>query len=174
VSGWTKLDEQPAFDGDYRRIVRRRYRRPDGSTDDYEVKAEDDVVALVAVTAEGEVLLVRTFRVGPEKMLLELPGGIVEPGQSPLETARRELLEETGYTGEVEPVAEIVDCGYSTRTKHAFVARDCRRVAEPTPHDGEFLELVLLPLDRFREHLRGGRLTDVDVGYLGLDRLGRL
>lgn len=148
--------------------------RPDGTIAEYEVKAEGDTVAIVALTPASEVLLVREFRVGPEEELLELPGGAVEPGQSPLAAARRELLEETGYEGELLRVAEIVDCAYSTRRKHAFVATGCRRVAEPAPHEGEFLELVRVPLPAFREHLRSGRLTDVEIGYVGLDHLGLL
>jgi ADP-ribose pyrophosphatase len=174
MPGWRKLDERLTFAGRYRRVLTRRFGRPDGSVGDYEVKLEDAVVAMVALTEDGDVLLVRQFRVGPEAELLELPGGIVEDGQGALETARRELLEETGHDGELEHVADIVDCGYSTRLKHAFVARGCRPVAEPAPHDGEFLEVVRLSLPEFREHLRSGRLTDVDVGYLGLDRLGLL
>jgi len=171
---WRKLDERPAFTGAYRRVVTRRFERPDGSVADYEVKAEDAIVAILALTPEDEVLLVREFRVGPEETLLELPAGIIEDGDSALEAARRELLEETGYAGELEHVAEIVDCAYSTRVKHALVATGCRRVAEPTPDSSEFLELVRMPLAQFREHLRGGRLTDVDVGYRGLDHLGLL
>jgi ADP-ribose pyrophosphatase len=171
---WRKLDEWPAYTGPFRRVVTRRYERPDGSVADYEVKAESDVVAVLALTARGEVLLVREFRVGPETELLELPGGAVEAGQTPLQAARRELLEETGHEGAIEYAGSIIDCAYSTRETHAFVATACRRVADPEPHDGEYLELVRMPLDRFRAHLRSGRLTDTATGYLALDHLGLL
>ena len=132
------------------------------------MKDEPDVAAVLALTPRREVVLVREFRPGPEAWLL--PGGVVGPGERPEEAAARELLEETGYAGDVRGVGSAIDCAYSTRTRHACVAEDARRVAA----SAEALEVVLMSLPDFREHLRGGRLTDVDIGYRGLDALGLL
>lgn len=68
----------------------------------------------------------------------------------------------------------MLDCAYSTRTRHVFVTTDCAQVQPPTPHDGEFPEVALMSLEEFRRHLRGGRLTDVGPGYLALDALSLL
>ena len=171
---WRKLDEQPAFDGEYRRVVSRTFERPDGRVARFEVKHEDDIVAVLALTPEQRVVLVREFRVGPEDVLLELPGGIVDAGESPLEGGARELLEETGLAGAAELVGTIVDCAYSTRRKHVVVATGCVPADAPRPRGDEILEVVEVPLEAFREHLRSGRLTDVDVGYRALDHLGLL
>jgi ADP-ribose diphosphatase len=97
----------------------------------------------------------------------------VDEGEEPAAAAARELLEETGYRGEVEALGSMVDCAYSTRIRHVFAATGCERVAEPTDEDAQ-LGTLLVSLDAFREHLRGGRCTDVGPGYLALDRLGLL
>ena len=168
---WRKLEERVVYER-FRRIVSRTFELPDGRAADFEVIEGPDTVALLALTSEDEVILVREFRPGPEDLILELPGGLIDEGQSPAEAAKRELLEETGYEGVVAPVGTMLDDAYSTFVRHAFTATGCRKVADPA--EGELTEPVLMPLAEFREHLRQGRLTDVNVGYRCLDQLGLL
>ena len=171
---WTKLGERTIHTG-WRTLVGRRYRTPDGVEREFEIKVEPDSAVVIALTAEREVVLVREYRPGPEEALLELPGGTLEDGEDPLVAARRELLEETGYAGDdLHHVASMLDCAYSTRTRHVFVTTGCSQVQAPQPHDGEFPEVVLMPLPVFKEHLRSGRLTDVGPGYRALDALNLL
>ncbi|HSC91711.1 MAG TPA: NUDIX hydrolase [Gaiellaceae bacterium] len=169
---WERLGERTAYDG-YRRIVARRYRLPDGSQRELEVKAEGPTAVVLALTRDDEVVLVREFRPGIEEVLLELPGGEIDAGEEPSAAAERELLEETGYAGELVPLGSTVDCAYSTRIRHVFAATGCRRVATPSAEDAQ-LGVELLTVAAFREHLRSGRCTDVGPGYLALDRLGLL
>jgi ADP-ribose pyrophosphatase len=168
---WRKLHEDVVYER-FRRIVSRTFELPSGRTADFEVFELFDSAAVLALTAAHEVVLVREFRPGPEEVLLELPGGVVEPGQSPAEAARAELLEETGYEGRLTSVGAVLKDAYATNVKHVFAATDCRRVA--APEVPQLTEPALMPLDDFREHLRGGRLTDVDAAYRALDHLGLL
>lgn len=161
------------YDG-YRAVLGRRYVLPSGIEREIEIKLEGPTAVVLALTPEDAVLLVREFRPGVEEVLRELPGGLVDEGEEPLEAARRELLEETGYAGELEYAGGMVDCAYSTRIRHTFVARGCVRIQEPTPEEGESPELEIVSLAEFRKHLRSGRLTDIGPGYLALDHMGLL
>jgi ADP-ribose pyrophosphatase len=165
---WRKQSEEFVY-SNYRRILNRRFETPDG-VQDFEIKYEVDGAAVVALTPRQEVLLVREFRPGPEEWLLELPGGNVDDGEDPARAAPRELLEETGYSATLRYAGEMVDCAYSTRRRHVFVADDAIREHE----SAESLEVVLMPLVEFRDHLRSGQLTDVGAGYRALDALGLL
>ena len=173
VRPWAKLSEGISYAG-FRTIVTRRFRLPDDREADFDVVQNPDTVAVVALTEAGEVILVREYRPGPERLLYELPGGAVDDGETPEEAARRELLEETGYEGDLRPAGSYWAGAYSTHRRHAFVATGCYRVAELWPEDAEAVEVALMPFADFRGHVRSGELTDVATAYLGLDALSRL
>ena len=158
----------------FRRILERLYQLPDGREVQFDLKLEQHCVAVLAITTDYQVILAKQFRPGPNRILLEMPGGGIEKGESPPDAAARELLEETGYQGDLQFVTSSVDCAYSTMVRFNFVATDCKKISEPTPDENEFLEVVTISLDQFRDLLRSGELSDVESGYLGLDFLGCL
>jgi ADP-ribose pyrophosphatase len=91
-----------------------------------------DWVNVVPITTAGELVLIRQFRHGADEVTLEIPGGMVDPFETPSAAAARELLEETGYAA-----AEVGEIGRSNPNPalfgnrlHSFVARGCERVAE--------------------------------------------
>jgi ADP-ribose pyrophosphatase len=171
VENWRKLGETVVYDR-FRRIVSRSFALPDGTSAEFEVIELSDSAAVLALTPQHDVVLVREFRPGPEAVLLELPGGVVEPGEAPIDAARGELLEETGYTGDLVEVGTVLKDAYATNTKHVFAATGCRKVTEP--EEPQLTEPVLMPLAEFRSHLQSGRLTDADAAYLALDHLALL
>jgi ADP-ribose diphosphatase len=168
---WRKLSDATVYRG-YRHILRRRFQVAKGCEADFEVLTNPDTVAVLALTEANEIVLARQFRPGPEAVLDELPGGVVDDGELPLEAARRELLEETGYAGDVRHAGSHLAGAYSTHERHAFVATGCRRVGDPG--EGEDVEVVLMALADFRDHLRRGRLTDVGSAYLALEAVSLL
>ncbi len=143
----------------------------DGSEHEFIIKKEGDPVCVLALTDKNEVILVKQFRPGPKKILLELPGGGKNDDETPDGAIARELLEETGYAGDIEFVTRVYDCGYSTLHRYAFVATNCKRVSEPKLDPNEDIEVLLLSMEDFRKQLRTGNMTDVETAYLGLDYL---
>lgn len=170
---WKKMLQSDP-EGRFRKRLLRVFQLPNGEAVDFEIKAEPDRVCVLPLTANRDVILVRQFRPGPELVLMELPGGFKDADEHPMEAAFRELVEETGYTGELQAVGPNVVDAYSTSTRYNFVATNCRRIGDPTPDAEEFIEVVLMPLPDFIAHLRSGQLTDVGTGYMGLHLLNLL
>jgi ADP-ribose pyrophosphatase len=158
------------------KVENRLYVMPDGQVADWDIPLGGRTVAVVAITTGGQVLLVRQYRPGPGRVLLELPGGGVGEGEDVAAAAARELLEETGYAaGEVRLVGQTWLAAYSTAERHAVIAAGCHLVpeAERTAHKDplEFIKPVLLSMDEFRAHVAGGQLTDTDIAFMCLSHL---
>ncbi len=146
----------------------------EGGEHEFYIKKEGNPVCVLAMTKDQKVILSQQFRHGPQQILMELPGGSVDDNEQPKDAITRELLEETGYAGKVHFVTRTFCDGYSTGYKDCFVATECEKVCTQNLDNKEYVDVVLLSLEEFREHLRSGNLTDVEVGYLGLDYLGLL
>lgn len=126
--------------------------------DGKEIVRHGAAVAIVAVDRERRVLLVRQERPAVRGKVLELPAGMLEAGEPPLEAAKRELQEETGLHGGewVEAATVLSSPGFTDERIHLFVATGLDE-GEDSPDDGEDLELVRVPHDQL-----AGLLTDVE------------
>lgn len=170
---WIK-ERENTYKAGYRKMLKKFFRLPNGKLQDYDIKNEGKTACILALTPKNKVLLEKVYRPGPEKILLEMPGGFVEKGEDPQKAIERELLEETGYRGEIEFVGTLLDDAYSNRIRHTFVAKNCRKVKKPELEEDEIFELVKMSLKDFRKHLQKGELTDSASGYQALDYLGLL
>ena len=121
---------------------------------------------VVAVTPEGQVILERSYKHGPRRVAVSLPAGYLEDGETAIEAARRELLEETGYQADVWTSlgSFTVDGNYGVSTEHAFLATNARRVRDAGGHghdDLEEMELLTLPLDEAIALVRQGDVAQL-------------
>ena len=134
---------------------------PSGKETVREVIEHNGAVAIVAVDIEQNILLVRQFRHAAGKELLEIPAGGIDPGETPAETARREMQEETGYVpNKLERMGGFYSApGYASEYLHLFLATElmpARLMAEDT----EEIKLVKMPLNDVVELIRNGEIQD--------------
>jgi ADP-ribose pyrophosphatase len=129
--------------------------------------------AIVAVDEDGQVLLVRQHRPAVGAHVLELPAGLVDPGEQPIDCAGRELEEETGYAaGSIEPLASFYSSpGFCTEVLHVFAAHQLRP-AHAHPDEDEPIEVVRLPLEAAIEQALHADVTDAKTitGLLAYSR----
>ena len=139
----------------------KRLRQPDGRTFVREIVEHAPGAAIVAVDDARNVLLVRQHRPAAAADLLELPAGIVDPGEEPLQTARRELEEETGFSADrVQPLARFYSSpGFCTEVLYVFLATGLR-ACESARDQEEALELVRMPLADAIATVLTGELSD--------------
>lgn len=173
IEPWKKTAEELIFDG-YRKVVSRKFINYQGKEVEFHIRKGNKSTCTLALTTDNQVILAKQFRPGPELVMIELPGGVIEKGEDPAVAASRELLEETGYAGEMKFVKEGFFDAYSTGRRHHFVATNCKKIADPITTPEEQTEVILMPLTEFRNHLRKGELSDTTTGYLGLDFLNLL
>ncbi len=155
------LSSQPVYSG---RVVKLRVdtvKLAGGRETKREVVEHDDCVAIIAIDAEDNVLLVKQFRKPVEKELLEIPAGGIEAGEEPEDCVRREMREETGYLPrKVERLGGFYSTpGYCTEYLYLFLATELvpdRLIAEDT----ESIKLVRIPLSQIPELIASGAICD--------------
>ena len=173
ITAWKKIKEEPIWTG-FRKLTKKTFQLSENKIIDFEIKNEGRVVSVLALTPDNKVILAKQFRPGPEKILMEIPGGVVDADENPEQSAERELLEETGYKGNLKFVGTNWHCAYSDTLRYNFVATNCQKIQEQKLEDNEFAEIVEMSLDDFKKHLQTGELTNTECGYLGLNYLGML
>ncbi len=147
------------------RVAALQVRLPDGRVvNDYHQIELSDYAIVFAKTSDGRVIVERQYKHGIGKVTLVLPAGMIEPGETPLEAAQRELLEETGYRAEGwTALGKFAGNGnYGCGTAHMFMARDAQLVAEPRSGDLEEIEVILMRPEDIVNSFRTG-----DVALLG-------
>ena len=135
--------------------------KPGGRRTTREIVEHSDCVAVVAIDDQDNVLLVRQFRHPVGKFLLEIPAGGIEPGEDPVDCARRELQEEIGYLPQkIDDLGGFYTIpGYGTEYLHCYLASNLvlsRLVAEDT----DDIELVRVPRAQIPQLIASGEICD--------------
>jgi ADP-ribose pyrophosphatase len=132
-----------------------------GQPHDMFVLEQPNWVNIIPLTTDEQVVMVEQWRHGTRSVHLETPGGLTEDGEAPDESARRELLEETGYEA-----SEVVKLGtvhpnpaIQTNVQHYLLAKNCRKVAEPNLDHAEDIRVKLVPLAEVSRLIEKGEIT---------------
>ncbi len=136
-----------------------------------------DWVTIVALTDDRQIVMVRQYRHGSEKVSLEIPGGLIDAHETdPTAAATRELREETGYVArEIVPIGVMnPNPSLMTNRCHVFLATGCQRVGDLAMDPGEDIEVLTVPIGGLDELLRHGEIDHaIVVASLGLWRAQR-
>lgn len=170
------LNEDVAWTGRIFNVNRLQVELPDGRRALRDVVRHPGAVAIVALTEEGRICLVRQYRTALGRVTVEIPAGKLSAGEDPLECANRELLEETGMVAEKMAFLTTIASsdGFCDELIHIYMATGLT-FAKSSPDDDEFINVDLVEVSELVDAVLDGRIEDAKtvVGALLCDAIGR-
>lgn len=158
---WEEVGRDKLADYEVFGVQRLRVRSPaTGQLFDRHILEIPDWVNVVAFTEDRRLLMVEQYRFGAGVLSLEFPAGTLEPGEPPLQGARRELREETGYEpATLELVGEVfADPAIQDNLLHVALARGCRPTGRPEPDEGEEVHVRMVEVAELEAMIRAGEI----------------
>lgn len=169
-----KVESKIAYQGDFLKVYSDQICLPDGKITTREFIKHPGAVVILPLFEDGTVLLERQFRYPLNQVFIEFPAGKIDPDESPISTAKRELLEETGYTAtDWQFICTIHNAiAYSDEHLDIFLARGLE-AGKSQLDDEEFLEIFKLPLTDLMGLVQQGQITDVKtiIGAFWLEKI---
>lgn len=160
------IETEQIADGRFLRVRTDRVRLPDGNAAFRQYVVHPGAVAIAAFVDADNLVFEYQYRYPLGRHFIELPAGKIDPGEEPLATGRRELLEETGYVAErwLHAATLHPTIGYSDERIELFVATGLRQVGHRRDA-GEFLETFAMPLAEAIERVGSGEITDTKTTF---------
>lgn len=159
---WERLEERTIATTRVLDLRSVHFRHPRREVDrDFVVVAAPDWCNVIALTPDGRLILVRQFRYGIDEFSLEIPGGVIDPGEDPVVAGQRELREETGYVGTAARLLATVHPNpaiQNNRCHLVLVENATPSSAQQWDHDEE-IEVLTAPVDDVFAWARAGKIT---------------
>lgn len=158
----SEIGSETKYKGALLNVRKDTVRLPNGQESVREYIVHPGAVVVLAVLDNGKLLFERQFRYPLRQVFVELPAGKIDAGEAIIDTAKRELLEETGYVaGDWEYLGVMHPCiGYSDEKIEIFIARDLRFAGERQLDHNEFLDVIEIDPADAREMVWRGQITD--------------
>jgi ADP-ribose pyrophosphatase len=155
------ISGETVYNGKFITVEKRKYRLCDGKEAQRDIVVHPEACAVVALDSAGDIYLVEQYRAAFEKVILEIPAGKLDSGESPMEGLVRELEEETGLTaGKFTHLTSIaVSPGFCTEVIHIYLAEDLTQ-GEINPDDDEHLLISKMSLKDAKSAIKAGRFDD--------------
>lgn len=174
---WQRIGKTTVTKFGWRTIVKKWYRFPDGSEHDFDILGPEgeQSAAMLALTDDNKIVISEQYRAGPDRSMSELPGGLVDAGETPEVAVVRELMEETGYKAKkIAYLGAVYPEAYLHMKSHYFIGYGCEQVARPQYESTEYIEVKSITIDEFLEAARSGGTTNVAAAFLAYDILMKL
>lgn len=174
---WTVRSSTYRVDEPFLRVRSDTVELPDGTIiEQYYVRESRGFAVVGAITPERDIVLVRQYKHGIGKVVVELPAGMIDPDETPDACAVRELAEETGYAGEPPRLLRsmYMDPTSSNGTFHVFLIENAVRRFEQSLDETESIEVETVPLSELRAAIADGRInsgSQVAAAYVILDHI---
>lgn len=134
---------------------------PNGKSRDFFIAAGYSYIIVLAIDVNGRVIIVNQFYISQQKKLVSLVAGIIDDNEEPQDTARRELMEETGYTAKrFISLGKSIKGKYATGEAHYFLALEASKVQEPELEGTEDIEILMISMSKFKKLLKQRKLLD--------------
>ena len=175
MQAWTRLDDgENVTQAGFITVEHKQFRMSSGAIKQADIVGADDKsgTAVIALTPENTVVVARQFRCGPEAIMTEIPGGLVDAGETPEQAARRELAEETGYApGSMEYLGFAWTDAWASTKHHFFLARNCQKTQAPRPEDSEEIQTDVISIKELLDNAYTGKMTDAIGVFFAQEKL---
>ena len=158
---FVRLGRKEVYTGKIINLVQDQLQTPEGKIVNWDLILHNGAAAIIPVDSDGNIILVRQYRNAADSSVLEIPAGKLEGVEDPIECAKRELEEETGYSSnEIEFLIDFYpSIGYSNEKIYVYVARDLSQTNQNLDED-EFVEVEKYTLDEIVEMILSGVIND--------------
>ena len=162
------LSSKTIYEGKIISLTLEEVELPDGNRAQREVVKHPGAVALIPLTADGKLVLVKQYRKSLNRTLIEIPAGRIEVGEEPEVTAIRELEEETGYGAhQVTYIQSFATSpGFANEIIHLYLAENLYEIVNPAAGDeDEFIELLEVTIDEAEQLIASGEIYDAKTAF---------